>query len=122
MKTSHIASCLAIAAGLWVFGGTAEAVVRVGWTAGQAVERADYRPDLRERLVYLGPEQRREMRQQMREQWQQMPPERREERRQEFRDQYRERWQQMPSDDRFRMREEMREHRGGRGRDFGGRR
>ncbi|MGE5493171.1 MAG: DUF3106 domain-containing protein [Actinomycetota bacterium] len=54
----------------------------------------------------LPPEQRQQMRQQMREHWQQMPPEQRQERR--------ERWQQMPSEERQRIREEMRE-RGGYG-------
>jgi hypothetical protein len=55
----------------------------------------------------LPPEQRQQMRQQMREHWQQMPPEQRQERR--------ERWQQVPSEERQRIREEMRERGGGYG-------
>lgn len=51
----------------------------------------------------LPPEERRQMRQQMREHWQQDRELRREERRQ--------RWQDVPPDDRRRMREEMREQR-----------
>jgi uncharacterized membrane protein len=67
-------------------------------------------------LAQLEPEQRRMMRDQMREHWQQMPPEDR----QRIREAQRERWQQMPSDDRQRMREEMRAGgREGRGRGGG---
>ena len=51
----------------------------------------------------LPPEQRRQMRQQMREYWQQLPPEERRERRESFR--------QMPPEDRSRMRDELRERR-----------
>jgi predicted phage gp36 major capsid-like protein len=67
----------------------------------------------------LPPEQRRQMRQEMREQWQQMP----QEDRQRFRDERRERWQQMPQEDRQRMRDEMRGRRdegGGQGGRQGG--
>lgn len=51
----------------------------------------------------LPPEERRQMRQQMREHWQQDRELRRDERRQ--------RWQDVPPEDRRRMREEMREQR-----------
>jgi predicted phage gp36 major capsid-like protein len=67
----------------------------------------------------LPPDQRRQMRQEMREQWQQMP----QEDRQRFRDERRERWQQMPQEDRQRMRDEMRGRRdegGGQGMRQGG--
>ena len=60
----------------------------------------------------LPPDQRRQMRQEMREQWQQLPPEDR----QRLREERRERWQQMPQEDRQRMRDEMR----GRRDEFGG--
>jgi len=67
----------------------------------------------------MPPDQRRQMRQEMREQWRQTP----QEDRQRMRDEPRERWQ-MPQEDRQRMRDEMRghgasPHGGGRG---GGRR
>jgi hypothetical protein len=67
----------------------------------------------------MPPDQRRQMRQEMREQWRQMP----QEDRQRMRDEPRER-SQMPQEDRQRMRDEMRGHAasphgGGRG---GGRR
>jgi hypothetical protein len=67
----------------------------------------------------LPPDQRRQMRQEMREQWQQAPPEDR----QRLRDERRERWQQMPQEDRQRMRDEMRGRRdefGGQGMRYGG--
>lgn len=54
-------------------------------------------------------EEREQMRQQMREHWQQMPPEQREARR---RENY-ERWQQLPAEERQRIREEIRERRSG---------
>lgn len=60
----------------------------------------------------LPPDQRRQMRQEMREQWQQLPPEDR----QRLREERRERWQQMPQEDRQRLRDEMR----GRRDEFGG--
>jgi hypothetical protein len=56
-------------------------------------------------------DQRREMRRQMREHWQQMPQEQRQDRRERYRDERRERhdaFQQMPSEDRRRMRDELR--------------
>lgn len=64
----------------------------------------------------LGPDERREMRQQMREHWQQ-------ERR--LRDDGDRRWRSMEPDERRRLRDDMREHRrrpddGGRGRGRGG--
>ena len=52
----------------------------------------------------LPPDQRRQMRQEMREQWREMP----QEERQRMREQRHERWQQMPQEDRQRLREEMR--------------
>ena len=52
----------------------------------------------------LPPDQRRQMRQEMREQWREMPPEER----RRLHEQHRERWQQMPQEDRQRLREEMR--------------
>jgi hypothetical protein len=55
----------------------------------------------------MPPEERRQMRQEMREQWRQMP----QEDRQRMRDDHRERWQ-MPQEDRQRMRDEMRGHGG----------
>ena len=55
----------------------------------------------------MPPEERRQMRQEMREQWRQMP----QEDRQRMRDEHRERWQ-MPQEDRQRMRDEMRGHGG----------
>lgn len=58
-------------------------------------------------LAQLPPDQRRLMRQEMREHWQQMPPDGR----QRMRDERRERWQQMPPEDRQRLREEMRSRR-----------
>ena len=121
MNPKYVVRLLALAAGLWIIGGTAEAGVRTAWSGRTAGEQVADRSAGRQQLAYLGPEQRREMRQQMREQWQQSPP-RREERRPDLREQNRERLQQMPSDDRHRLREELREQRGGRGRDFGGRR
>jgi hypothetical protein len=56
----------------------------------------------------MPPDQRRQMRQEMREQWRQSP----QEDRQRMRDEHRERWQQMPQEDRQRMRDEMRGHGG----------
>jgi predicted phage gp36 major capsid-like protein len=53
----------------------------------------------------LPPDQRRQMRQEMREQWRQMP----QEDRQRMRDEHRGQWQ-MPPEDRQRMRDEMRGH------------
>lgn len=121
MKPTPLVRLMALAVSLLAVGGLAEASVRLGtWEASPVPRVVERQPSFGEQLAYLGPEQRREMRQQMRDQWQQSPPSRREERR-EFREQYRERWQQMPSDDRYRMREEMREQRG-RDRGFGGRR
>ena len=55
----------------------------------------------------IPPDQRRQMRQEMREQWRQTP----QEDRQRMRDEPRERWQ-MPQEDRQRMRDEMRGHGG----------
>ena len=53
----------------------------------------------------MPPEERRQMRQEMREQWRQMP----QEDRQRMRDEHRGQWQ-MPPEDRQRMRDEMRGH------------
>lgn len=60
-------------------------------------------------LVYaqIPPDQRRQMRQEMREQWRQAP----QDDRQRMRGEQRERWQ-MPQEDRQRMRDEMRGHGG----------
>ena len=52
----------------------------------------------------MPPDQRRQMRQEMREQWRQMP----QDDRQRFREDRRGQWRQMPQDDRQRMRDEMR--------------
>ncbi len=52
----------------------------------------------------IPPDQRRQMRQEMREQWRQMP----QDDRQRFREGRREQWRPMPQDDRQRMRDEMR--------------
>ncbi len=52
----------------------------------------------------MPPDQRRQMRQEMREQWRQSP----QDDRQRFREDRREQWRQMPQDDRQRMRDEMR--------------
>ena len=60
----------------------------------------------------MPPDQRREMRQQMRDHWQQLP----QDERQAFREQRRERretYQQMPQEDRSRMRDELRGRRDG---------
>jgi len=116
MNLKALVSVLAMLAGLGVCASPAAAAVRPGVFDGRGEVQAATRL---EPLVYLGPDQRREMRQQMREQWRQQPP-RSDEWRQEYRERQRDRWQQMPSDDRYRLREEMREQRGGRGRDFGG--
>lgn len=88
----RIVQVAALAAGLWAIAGV---------TPAEARQPVPF-------------EQRQQMRQEMREHWQQMPPDRRDMRREE----YRERWQQqMPSGERQRLREEMREQRGG----YGGR-
>jgi len=71
-------------------------IVLTAWTAGVA-------------HAQIPPEQRRQMRQEMRDQWQRMP----QEDRQQMRD---ERRQQMPQEDRQQMRNEMRGH----GQQFGG--
>lgn len=79
-----------------------------GVLRGSVIELAQLGP--------LPPEQRREMRQQMREHWQQMPPEERQEQRERFREQRQERreaFQQMPPEDRSRMRDELRGRREG---------
>ena len=52
----------------------------------------------------IPPDQRRQMRQEMREQWRQMP----QDDRQRFREDRREQWRPMPHDDRQRIRDEMR--------------
>ncbi|MBP9228282.1 MAG: DUF3106 domain-containing protein [Azonexus sp.] len=52
----------------------------------------------------MPPDQRRQMRQEMREQWRPMP----QDDRQRFREDRREQWRPMPQDDRKRMRDEMR--------------
>jgi len=62
--------------------------------------------------VQLPPDQRRQMRQEMRDQWQRNP----QDDRARYRDDRQGRWQQMPQEDRQRMRDEMR----GRRDDFGG--
>ena len=65
----------------------------------------------------LPPDQRRQMRQEMREQWRQAP----QEDRQRMREEHRERVQQMPQEDRQRMRDEMRGHGPPHGGEEGGR-
>ncbi len=55
----------------------------------------------------LEPDERRQMRQEMREHWQKMPPEERQRLRQE-RHERSDGLQQMPADDRSRLREELR--------------
>ncbi len=62
--------------------------------------------------VQLPPDQRRQMRQEMRDQWLRNP----QDDRARWRDDRQGRWQQMPQEDRQRMRDEMR----GRRDDFGG--
>ena len=52
----------------------------------------------------MPPDQRRQMRQEMREQWRTVPPDERH----RLHEERRERWQQMPPEDRQRLREEMR--------------
>lgn len=83
----------------------------MGCGALAAAARADPHP--------LPPEQRQQIRQQMREHWQQMPPPR-----MHSGQEYRERWQSLPADERQRLREDLRgqqeayggrHHRGGRG-------
>ena len=86
--------------------------------AAGSVARAEFRREAgAEPLVVaqLPPDQRRLMRQEMREHWQQMPPDERQrlrdgrrERWQQMPPQDRQRWQQMPPEDRQRLREEMR--------------
>ena len=66
-------------------------------------------------LAQLAPDERRQMRQEMREHWQQLPAEDRQRFRQE-RQERREVFQQMPPEDRNRLRDELRgQHNGGRG-------
>jgi uncharacterized membrane protein len=62
----------------------------------------------------LPPDERRQLRQEMRDHWQQLPPEERQRFRQE-RQERRESHQQMPAEDRSRLREELRGQRDGRG-------
>jgi len=74
----------------------------------------------------LAPDERRQMRQEMRQHWQQLPPEDRQRLRQEHQER-RENFQQMPAEDRSRLRDELRGRRdGGEGPNFehrgGGRR
>ena len=69
-------------------------LVLIAFSAGTASVHAQMPPD-----------QRRQMRQEMREQWRQMP----QEDRQRMRDEHRGQWQ-MPQEDRQRMRDEMRGH------------
>lgn len=57
-----------------------------------------------ERLAKLSHEERQQMRQQMREHWQQMPPEQQ----RDYRQERRERWQQLPPEERERRREDKR--------------
>ena len=57
------------------------------------------------RSIYLTPEERGRMRDQIRQQWEQMSPEERQKQRESWRD----RWQNMPPEERMRRREEMRE-------------
>ena len=62
----------------------------------------------------LPPDERRQLRQEMREHWQQLPPEERQRIRQEHQER-RDAFQQMPAEDRSRLREELRGQRDGRG-------
>ena len=62
----------------------------------------------------LAPDERRQMRQEMRQHWQQLPPEERQRFRQE-RQERREAFQQMPPEDRSRLRDELRGQRNGGG-------
>lgn len=62
----------------------------------------------------LAPDERRQMRQEMREHWQQLPAEERQRFRQE-RQERREAFQQMPPEDRSRLRDELRGQRNGGG-------
>ena len=61
----------------------------------------------------LPPDERRQLRQEMRDHWQQLPPEERQRFRQERQD-GRESFQQMPAEDRSRLRDELRGQRDGR--------
>lgn len=108
---------LVLLCGAWIgLGGAAHAAV-----AGDAVmQLAQAGPQFGQ----LPPEQRRQLRQQMREHWQQMPQDERQEQRPHFhaeRQERREGFQAMPAEDRNRMRQELRGRRegwddGGRGR------
>ena len=62
----------------------------------------------------LAPDERRQLRQEMRQHWQQLPPEERQRFREE-RQERREAFQQMPPEDRSRLRDELRGHREGGG-------
>jgi hypothetical protein len=59
------------------------------------------------RLAQLAPDDRRQLRQEMREQWRQPPPGDR----RGMREAHRQQWQEMPREDRQRLREEMRSRR-----------
>lgn len=66
----------------------------------------------------LAPDDRRQLRREMREHWQQLPPDERQRYRQE-RQERRDHFQQMPAEDRNRLREELRGRReAGDGRNF----
>ena len=67
----------------------------------------------------LPPDERRQLRQEMRDHWQQLPPEEKQRFRQE-RQERRESFQQMPPEDRSRLRDELRGQRDGRGGGPGG--
>jgi hypothetical protein len=62
----------------------------------------------------LPPDERRQLRQEMRDHWQQLPPEEKQRFRQERRER-RDTFQQMPAEDRSRLRDELRGQRDGRG-------
>jgi uncharacterized membrane protein len=92
LRLAHPLAALLVAATLLAAGGVARAEFRREAGAAPLV------------VAQLPPDQRRLMRQEMREHWQQIPPDER----QRLRDGRRERWEQMPPEDRQRLREEMR--------------
>jgi Protein of unknown function (DUF3106) len=108
MRLAHPLAALLVAATLLAASSVAQAEFRLEAGAAPLV------------VAQLPPDQRRLMRQEMREHWQQMPPDERQRLRDGRRERWqqmpqqmpqqqdRQRWQQMPPEDRQRLREEMR--------------
>ena len=71
-------------------------------------QRRQMRQEMREQWRAVPPDERHRLHEERSERWQQMPPEDR----QRMREGNRERWQPMPPEDRQRMRDEMRARRG----------